>query len=38
MDAKPYPTDLTDAEWEWIKELIPHQNPVAGVANSICVP
>jgi putative transposase len=27
MTAKPYPTDLTDAEWELIKELIPPPKP-----------
>jgi putative transposase len=27
MDAKPYPTDLTDAEWELIKDLIPPPKP-----------
>jgi putative transposase len=27
MNAKPYPTDLTDAEWDLIKELIPPAKP-----------
>src|SRR5262245_57792085 len=27
MSAKPYPTDLTDAEWDWIKDLIPPPKP-----------
>jgi transposase len=27
MDAIPYPTDLTDAEWDLIKELIPPPKP-----------
>jgi transposase len=27
MTVKPYPTDLTDAEWECIKELIPLPKP-----------
>jgi putative transposase len=27
MTAKPYPTDLTDAEWDLIKELIPPPKP-----------
>src|SRR5262249_39894497 len=27
MTAKPYPTDLTDAEWDLIKDLIPPPKP-----------
>jgi len=27
MNANPYPTDLTDAEWELIKDLIPPPKP-----------
>jgi putative transposase len=27
MEAKPYPTDLTDAEWDCIKELMPPPKP-----------
>src|SRR5215471_5562968 len=27
MTAKPYPTDLTDAEWDLIKNLIPPPKP-----------
>jgi putative transposase len=27
MTAKPYPTNLTDAEWELIKDLIPPAKP-----------
>src|SRR5262245_44242017 len=27
MTAKPYPTDLTDAEWDCIKDLIPSPKP-----------
>jgi hypothetical protein len=25
--AQPYPTDLTDAAWDWIKDLIPPPKP-----------
>ena len=27
MSRKPYPTDLTDAEWEILKPLIPPAKP-----------
>jgi transposase len=27
MNANPYPTDLTDAEWDLIKDLIPPPKP-----------
>jgi len=27
MNANPYPTDLTDAEWDLIKNLIPPPKP-----------
>jgi len=35
MAAKPYPTDLTDAEWDWIKALIPPPKPGGGPVSSI---
>src|SRR5258706_6181670 len=27
MNANPYPTDLTDAEWDYIKDVIPPPKP-----------
>ena len=27
MNRKPYPTDLTDAEWEILKDLLPQAKP-----------